>query len=439
MIVRLKLENIYSFNNEVEFNMLPYPKFTRLNEHKYKKCNLNILKMAAIYGANGAGKSNLIKALSFVKGIIINETISTEKNDIKFKLNKENESKSQSFFIEIISNDIPYSYYLEINYGKVIKENLYISGLGKKDDTLIFERTVTDNTTKFRFSEDFYKSGENKLLSNIIEKNLSQPGKSIIKLLTTLDNDYFNWFLINLTIITPEMKPNSLLNRIELSQSFKEFANNLMCSLHIGVTDISLEKSNIDINVLSSNNDVEIISSIEKSPNKMISMFSSRGIQLVVGKDETGYYTKELKLEHSGNNDYKKIFELDNESDGTIRILDFIPLFYDIGKVEKVYFVDEIERSIHPLLIKKLIELFSNDISTKGQIIFSTHDSNLLDQTILRQDEIWFVEKNLEGASEMYPLSEFKVHSTKDIQKGYLDGRYGSIPFLSNMKDLNWK
>ncbi|NDC41430.1 MAG: hypothetical protein EBZ77_07770 [Chitinophagia bacterium] len=100
--------------------------------------------------------------------------------------------------------------------------------------------------------------------------------------------------------------------------------------------------------------------------------------------------------------------------------------------------IDEIERSIHPALIKELIRKFAADDTTLGQLIFTTHESNLLDQQLFRPDEIWFAEKNKQGATELYALSEFKEHHTIDIRKGYLNGRYGAIPFLSNLTDLNW-
>jgi AAA15 family ATPase/GTPase len=110
----------------------------------------------------------------------------------------------------------------------------------------------------------------------------------------------------------------------------------------------------------------------------------------------------------------------------------------DIFSKGKVYVIDEIERSIHPMLIFEIIRKFSADKETTGQLIFTTHESNLLNQNIFRQDEIWFTEKDPNGSTDLYSLSDFKEHSTIDIRKGYLTGRYGSIPFLSNLQDLNW-
>jgi AAA15 family ATPase/GTPase len=120
------------------------------------------------------------------------------------------------------------------------------------------------------------------------------------------------------------------------------------------------------------------------------------------------------------------------------RLLDFIPAFKDLINTDKVFIIDEIERSVHPLLIKELVRKYSEDANTRGKLIFTTHESNLLDQDIFRQVEIWFAEKTPSGSTELYSLSDFKEHNTIDILKGYLNGRYGSIPFLGKLIDLNW-
>ena len=120
------------------------------------------------------------------------------------------------------------------------------------------------------------------------------------------------------------------------------------------------------------------------------------------------------------------------------RLLDFIPAFKDLINTDKVFIIDEIERSVHPLLIKELVRKYSEDANTRGKLIFTTHESNLLDQDIFRQVEIWFAEKTPSGSTELYSLSDFKEHNTIDIRKGYLNGRHGSIPFLGKLIDLNW-
>jgi hypothetical protein len=108
-----------------------------------------------------------------------------------------------------------------------------------------------------------------------------------------------------------------------------------------------------------------------------------------------------------------------------------------LGNKPAVFFIDEMDRSLHPSMTKELIRYFLSQ-ATKGQLIFTTHESNLLDLEIFRQDEIWLTEKDASGATKIYPLSDFKPRYDLDIRKGYLAGRFGAIPFLGNLKDLNW-
>ena len=132
-------------------------------------------------------------------------------------------------------------------------------------------------------------------------------------------------------------------------------------------------------------------------------------------------------------------FDLYEESDGTNRLFELTPAFHDLIFGDRVVIIDELERSMHPILAKQLLQLFLNKSKTKSQLLFTTHECNLLDQNLLRQDEIWFVEKRSDGSSDFYPLSDFSERYDKDIKKGYLQGRYGAIPFMANLTDLNWE
>jgi hypothetical protein len=142
--------------------------------------------------------------------------------------------------------------------------------------------------------------------------------------------------------------------------------------------------------------------------------------------------------QHKGKEEKAVPFEMNEESDGTLRLFDLLPAVELLIHEEAVVFIDEIGRSLHPTLIKEFLQLYLGR-RTKGQLIFTTHESNLLDLKLFRQDEIWFVEKDKAGSSRTYPLSEFKPRYDLDIRKGYLNGRFGAIPFLSNLKDLNWE
>jgi len=128
---------------------------------------------------------------------------------------------------------------------------------------------------------------------------------------------------------------------------------------------------------------------------------------------------------------------LQEESDGTQRLLDLIPVFYAILNSDITFIIDEIDQSLHPSLLYTLVKKIMDNDATKGQLVFTTHEANLLDLNIFRQDEIWFAEKNKSGATQLYSLSDYKPRYDLNIRKGYLKGRFGAIPFLGDLKKQN--
>lgn len=447
MIIRFNINNVLSFGSEREFDMLPSPRHTRLSHHKYKINDFEILKLSAIYGANGSGKSNLIKGLYTLIEIVITGEIPIRFKNEKFKLSDSNKEKSQILALEFFKNDIAYYYGIEINNDIVLTEELYISGLGKKEDILLFERKTDEfNKVTTKFSSEFENDAESKTLKSVIEKTLSKPEKTIFKLLSELDNEFlksikapFEWFVEDIVILTPTSKPVALVQNVDSDDSFKEFVNKTMCSFDTGIKKIETETKTIKEFFGEDVENIEKLSKIlTENPSKRIGLTNKKGEEVIAINEKGKILIKRLVIKHLSDKDDFIEFYLNEESDGTNRLLDYIPAFQDMIFRNKVYVIDEMERSIHPLLIKELISKYSLDEYTKGQLIFTTHESNLLDQEILRQDEIWFIEKDKKGCSDMYPLSEFKEHHTKDIKKGYLNGRYGAIPFLGNLKDLNW-
>lgn len=448
MLVRLVIENLFSFGDRKEFNTLPNKRLKTLDHHKYNLNGFDILKTSSIYGANGAGKSNLIKSLSLFQKLVIKEEIPFKLKNNEFKFNSNEGIKKQIFAIEFIQDDLPFYYGIELLNNIICTEELYHSGIGVKEDRLIYERKTDKNEiTTINFLDDFEKDEKSQILKSVLLEEFVKPNEPVLKLISNRDNKFlqdvkkaFNWFNDTLQIITPNSRPSALAHRIDTDKKLKKYAEELMCSFNIGVTSLSSEKKSIE-EFFGEDNSEEIdkwSKRVEESPKKMISIRLDRSLEIVIVKEDKKIWIKNLQIEHSGGSNKTAMFELNEESDGTIRLLDFIPAFQDIIIKNKVYIIDEIERSIHPLLIKELLNKFSLDSKTKGQLIFTTHESNLLDQNIFRQDEIWFAEKDTRGSTDLYSLSDFKEHKTIDIRKGYLNGRYGSIPFLGNLKELNW-
>lgn len=448
MLIRLVIENLFSFGDRKEFTTIPNSRLKTLNHHKYKINGFDILKTSSIYGANGAGKSNLIKSLHLFQKLVTKEEVPFKLKNTQFKFNSSECEQKQIFAIEFIQDETPFYYGIELLNNLIYTEELYISGLGTKEDKLLYERKTNENEiTTINFLDDFEKDEKSQILKSILLEEFVKANEPVLKLISNRDNKFlqdikkaFNWFNETLQIITPYSKPSALAHRIDTEKNLKEYAEELMCSFNIGVTSLSSEKKSIE-EFFGEDNSEEIdkwTKRVEESSKKMIAIRLDRSLEIVIVKEDKKIWIKSLQIEHSGGNKKTAMFDLDEESDGTIRLLDFVPAFQDVILKKKVYIIDEIERSIHPLLIKELVNKFSFDSKTKGQLIFTTHESNLLDQNIFRQDEIWFTEKDKSGSTDLYSLSDFKEHKTIDIRKGYLNGRYGSIPFLGNLKDLNW-
>lgn len=432
--------------------MLPRPRYSRLSNHKYEILGLELLKLTAIYGANAAGKSNLVDAIKLLKKFVTDSDASYSPHKDQCKFYKE--GTPQVFSVEFIQNGKGFYYGLELTQGNVTTEELYLSGLGKKPDILIFERkTSPGGETSLKFLEEFEKDEKSRLLKSLLIEEFINPGKPILKLLAVRKNTYlrdvkdaYAWFTETLQIIDPAIKLTGVPKIIEKESSFREYAEQLIRSFDVGISSIKVEKHRVKD--FFGFEDELLIKEIEKkfenqrlndSPETQMAVFADKsGNEHIIIKENGELFVEQLLFEHKGLDNTSAKFSLSEESEGTVRLLDFIPAFEEVVNQQKVYFIDEMERSLHPQLIKGLVEKFSKDTNTKGQLIFTTHESALLDQEILRQDEIWFVEKDLDGLTDLYALSDFKEHHTMDIRRGYLSGRFGSVPFLAGLTDLNW-
>lgn len=446
MLVRFVVENMFSFGEQTEFSMIPNKRLKTLEHHRYSINDFDILKMASIYGANGAGKSNLIKSINLLQGLVLDEVMLSRLKDAKFKFNEDN--KSQILAIEFFQDEIPFYYAIELFEDRIAAEELYISGLGQKEDELIYERkTNANNETSIVFLNDFENDEKSQVLKSILLEEFVKHNQPVLKLLSKRDNKFlkntkiaYQWFNETLEVITPHSKPSALAHKIDVDKDFKEYAQNIMCSFNIGIKELTTESKDIKEYFGKDNpKEVEeIIKEVDSSPSKMLGLRNRLGDEIVIVKEDGETLVKSIKIKHEGGRNNEALFDLKEESDGTVRLLDFVPAFRSLLKNRKVFLIDEIERSIHPLLIKELVQKYSHDKNTKGQLVFTTHESNLLNQDFFRRDEIWFAEKNMIGSTDIYSLNDFKEHNTIDIERGYLSGRYGSIPFLGNLQELNW-
>ncbi|MDR7372926.1 AAA family ATPase [Flavobacterium aquidurense] len=447
MLIRFVVSNFMSFKDETEFNMLPAKGngSRQLTNHiKKTKSGVEVLKTAAIYGANAAGKSNLVRAIAFLKSIIINDVELLVPQSKRFRLDENYLEKPSTFRIEYEYQGIHFDYAIEIFKGKIKEEWLYlINSVKKNNEELLFKRTNKD----VEFGEYFKDKNDIQFAKKFLKKELKENE-------TVLNNCYLLFESNNILDKICEafsklhlVFPNSI--NIEFTKSVLlgtkklDFARKILLNSKTGIEKIVLRKieSNLffgldDINI--KNNLVDqlessIQNSTDSTKEKTI-VFTYRNKHYSFIKENNEYFVLVLCTKHE-NSDFS--FDFSEESDGTNRLFDLSPAFEELlYEDDFVYIIDELERSMHPLLAKELLKTYSLNSKTNSQLIFTTHESQLLDDELLRRDEIWFTEKKSDGSTEFYPLSNFNPRGDKVLERGYLEGRYGGIPFLGDFSKL---
>ena len=444
MLVRFVVSNYLSFGEEAEFNMLTgSPR--RFKEHIYTFGELELLKTAAIYGANGAGKSNLVKAMHLLQRMVVGQWDPLTELQV-FRLSDRFEQEPTRFEVEFIKEGAPFNYGISLLAGQIVEEWLYQTH-PRKADALIFNRTTENGKTTIEVGDPYYRTPEDRLRIKLYEEELLSEHQPLLRQMAEARQAFpevklaHSWFANNLTIIFPQAKPSGMVLNFSRSPFFRNFANDLLRSLQTGVAGLELET--IDVDQYFGEDDKEEAEAIKKflasRKEGGYLQISSKANDVIAISEGGKVVVKRLFARHADARGNAYAFSLEEESDGTQRILDFIPALYEAIARQDTVIIDEIDQSIHPYLLKNLIAKFVQDEETKGQVVFTTHESNLLDQRIFRQDEIWFAEKKPTGETALYPLSDFDIRFDLDIQKGYLNGRFGAIPFLANLQDLNWE
>ena len=444
MLVRFVVSNYLSFGEETEFNMLTgSPR--RFKEHVYKTNGIELLKTAAIYGPNGAGKSNLVRGIVLLKELVEKDASINEYRFEAFKLSNKYSQSPIKFEIEFVNEGHMYSYGLSVFQGKIKEEFLYrIKG---KKESLVFLRQEKNGKTNIDVGNNFNENEEDKLRIKLYEEELLPNDKLLLCMFAKAKRTYtdvkkaYEWITDKLIVIDTDSVAHWFPIQYFFMPEFGAYSNELFKSLKTGVS--KLEIRTMDIERYFGEDDKEESEAIKRKLTKEkeylpIREHDANHYAFAVIENEKAVIKRLVALHQNDDHEYSE-FEISDESDGTQRILDFIPGFFDIMVSDSTLIIDEIDQSIHPYLLKEFIAKFVNNHNTKGQLIFTTHDSNLLDQSMFRQDEIWFAEKTKYGQTRMYPLSDYDIRHDLDIRKGYLNGRFGAIPFLGNLKDLNWE
>ncbi len=445
MLLRFAAENIMSFKDAVEFNTFPSSKTHSHEWHKIACGHATVLRMSAIYGANGAGKSNLLKCISLLKEMVSSEKLTdlAIANDLYFKLDKDGESNPSELAIEFCASEKVFYYHIAFTRYKIISEELLLTQ--KTKDVPIFSRF--DN--KIEINSEFLRSINNDDSGEVFLNGINRilrPDMLALSFLgkyypeeLPLINEAYDW-IIRLQVVLPSMTIQELPHILDVNPEFATLVNTIIPEFKTGITRLGVRTEVLNEDKVNPNSIIyKVLQEAKQRPDVpfVVSGVQDSKITNIVFSDNVAYL-KTLVLYHTDFSGDEIEMEMDQESDGTRRLIEYMPLLYSVLKLNGVFIVDEIERSIHPILIKALMEKISGSKDARGQIIFTTHESCLLDQSIFRPDEIWFAQKDVNQATQLYPLSDYNIHKTANIENGYLNGRYGGIPFLSNLSDLRW-
>lgn len=433
MILRVILKNFLSFDNEVQFDMFPNMKRTHLQNHIYTSlCDIPVLKQAAVFGPNGSGKSNLVKALEFVRAFVIDKNF-ISKIDLQkfFYLLKEDameeplciaiefEFKKQFFFYEI-----------EIAKKHITKECLWETFPLKGMMEIVFERKKNN----IRFAESADVDGA------IVEATKKLVEKNKMASVMALNSEFpiipdkrcrlaTNWFASKLEIIGVFSFMPTLIELLRKNDQMMDFVHDLVYLLGVGVDDVNLNETDFD---QWAQKHIELANSIPDDIRKVksLSLNANNKPVLSINIEDGVRKVYQLIFDNIGKDGFVGKLDTSSQSDGTLRVLTLLPALYFAAKQGKTVVVDEINCCLSSNMVKGIVEYFAGTNDTNGQLIFTTHDEQLLEEkNILRSDEIWFVDKH-EGASVIYSHNDFKEHHTISTLKGYKEGRYGAIRYV---------
>ena len=408
MIVEIKLGNFFSIMDEVVLDMraanIQTKKSKELEENTFSYQKGRLLKTVAIYGANASGKSSIVKAIRACVGMIINSHNHNENTVFPFAPFKfGGADKLSSFFIRFNIDGVEYEYSFKMTQTQIVKEELYYYPKGRRSKVFSRDESLGPDKKKvYDFRDSIARPMDvvaNTSLKTLFVSRASQMGREVAQ-------KVFRFFYENFILDFYNYNP-LLLGRL-----LEENKDQLLSVLHIADSDI--------VNV-SSKHELKPYTTAVFDPlnnNTILSMDDIQKTQLII----TTYHKNNPAVPFDFNTE---------ESDGTQRLFFMMLTILDIVKNNKILLVDEIERSLHTRLVEYIISLFNR--SGSAQLIYTTHNTYLLDNSKVRKDQVYFTNKRVDGSTDLYSLYDYKdFRDTMDLEKAYLQGRFDAIPYIND-------
>ncbi len=430
MLLEFSVKNYKTFKERATLSLIAsnYDKDTRIEDNVSidSQFNLKLLKSAVIYGANASGKSKFIDALHFMKNFVITSSKESQKGDLievePFKLSIETETQPSEFEVIFTFQNVLYRYGFEVDEYCVISEWLYFRRKTKEIELFYRDRdNIETHERNFSKGKTIIKEGlvrDNALLVSVAAQFNDAVSNTVmdwfkrLKIISGLSETGYKGFTIS--------KTDNDAQKLKILE--------LLSAADLGIQNIALQK--VDIDKLPKELPKEIRDRIIKELNE-------EKAQLVE------ILTTHKKFDATGNAIGLVDFYLDeNESSGTKKFFALTGPILDVLENGHTLFVDELDSKLHPNLVCKIVSLFnSKSLNPKNaQLIFNTHDTNLLSSGLFRRDQIWFTEKNKFGEAKLFSLADFKseeVRKNESFEENYIKGKYGAIPYLGFFDNLN--
>lgn len=421
MLIEFRVKNFRSIRDE-QILSLEASSQKELPENVVTTDNgTRILRSAVIYGANAAGKSNVIKALGFMESFVRGSARNNPEDKIPvtpFLLDPETKNKPSEFEITFLHRMVRYQYGFSVTSTSVVSEWLYAYPNGPAQTW--YERSNEEPRINFVSRE---LKGDKRAIESVTKQNhlyLSKAKQAEHKQLSEI----YDWFSRHLFVLDSD---NDMVRRISLNRQTARMVHQNPKTQRQLTKLIRFADTGIDDFYV---NEVEESFSNLPEPIRQI-ILDSRPNEVAVSMPDT-IKRYETEFSHPTSIGEPVKFDMEDESLGTQRLFGiggFLLSGLDDGDV---VVIDELDDSLHPLLARYLVRMFHDPLinENNAQLIFNTHDSTLLDLTLMRRDQIWLVEKDQHGASQLYSILEFSPRANEALSKGYLQGRYGAIPFL---------
>lgn len=425
MLVEFRAENFLSIQDEQVLSMVASSDKTFLDSHTNNDEKLTLLKSSVIYGANASGKSNAIKALAIMRQIVVLSAgwQRGRKLPVTPFLLGDEDNKPTKFEIIFIQDGIKYQYGFILNSEKILEEWLLVFGKSNRAQRW-FERIYNEKEEKYN-----YFFGNKFLGFKKLWEDTTRDNALFLSVATQLNSEQlkpiFDFFAFKLQIANSKGWGNGKSITINEHKKDRKLVNAFFKIADLDIEDIEIKTSDINENSLPTN--------IQNIPQELKEKII-RKVKDIEGL-ENAKILEDISFVHLSQKNQAKFFNFNDESDGTKKFFDLIGIWIDSLKKGNVLVFDELDTHFHPLMTKFLVNLFHNKDLNKNnaQLIFTTHDTSILNQDIFRRDQIWFCEKQ-NKATKLYPLSDFKVRKDKtNLESDYLLGRFGALPYFKEI------